>query len=76
MREISTDREAPGLAVLGTGQASFAAIITRDVASNLNLIAAGRNASRSSLLSAPGVMRSFEALTHHGGTELRQILLR
>jgi hypothetical protein len=63
VREISTDREAPGLAALGTGQASFAAIITRDVASNLNLIAAGRNASRGSLLSAPGVMRSFEALT-------------
>jgi succinoglycan biosynthesis transport protein ExoP len=63
VREISTDPEAPGLASLAAGQASFSGIITRDVASNLNLIAAGRNASRGSLLSAPGIMRTFEALT-------------
>jgi succinoglycan biosynthesis transport protein ExoP len=63
VREISTDSEAPGLASLAAGQASFGGIITRDVASNLNLIAAGRNASRGSLLSAPGIMRTFEALT-------------
>src|SRR5262249_61507638 len=64
VREISTDPEAPGLASLAAGQASFGGIITRDVASNLNLIAAGRNASRGSLLSAPGIMGTFEALTH------------
>ena len=62
VREISTDPDAPGLASLAAGQASFGGIITRDVASNLNLIAAGRNASRGSLLSAPGIMRTFEAL--------------
>jgi hypothetical protein len=49
VREISTDSEAPGLASLAAGQASFGGIITRDVASNLNLI--------------PGIMRTFEALT-------------
>jgi succinoglycan biosynthesis transport protein ExoP len=62
VREISTDPGAPGLASLAAGQASFGAIITRDVASNLNLIAAGRNASRGSLLAAPAIMRTFEAL--------------
>jgi polysaccharide biosynthesis transport protein len=62
VRDISTDRGAPGLASLAAGQASFGAIITRDVASNLNLIAAGRNASRGSLLAAPAIMRTFEAL--------------
>jgi uncharacterized protein involved in exopolysaccharide biosynthesis len=63
VRDISTDPDAPGLASLAAGQASFGGIITRDVASSLNLIAAGRNASRGSLLSAPGIMRTFEALT-------------
>ncbi len=63
VRDISTDPNAPGLASLAAGQASFSAIITRDAASNLNLIAAGRNASRGSLLAAPSIMRTFEALT-------------
>jgi hypothetical protein len=63
VREISTDPDAPGLASLAAGQASFSGTITRDIASNLNLIAAGRNASRGSLLAAPGIMRTFEALT-------------
>ena len=63
VNEISAAPDAPGLSSLAAGQASFGAIITRDVASNLNLIAAGRNASRGSLLSAPGIMRTFEALT-------------
>jgi polysaccharide biosynthesis transport protein len=62
VREISTDPDAPGLASLAAGQASFGGIITRDVASNLNLIAAGRNASRGSLLAAPAIIRTFEAL--------------
>ena len=64
VNEISAAPDAPGLSSLAAGQASFGAIITRDVASNLNLIAAGRNASRGSLLSAPGIMGTFEALTH------------
>jgi len=64
IREISTGPDAPGLASLAAGQASFGGIITRDIASNLNLIAAGRNASRGSLLAAPGIMRTFDALAH------------
>jgi polysaccharide biosynthesis transport protein len=64
VNEISAAPDAPGLSSLAAGQASFGAIITRDVASNLNLIAAGRNASRGSLLSTPGIMGTFEALTH------------
>ena len=64
IREISTDPDAPGLASLAAGQASFGAIITRDIASNLNLIAAGRNSSRGSLLAAPGIMGTFDALAH------------
>ena len=64
IREISTDPDAPGLASLSAGQASFGAIITRDIASNLNLIAAGRNSSRGSLLAAPGIMGTFDALAH------------
>jgi len=63
VREISSDPDSPGLASLAAGQASFGAIITRDTGSNLNLIAAGRNASRGSLLAAPGIMRTFDALT-------------
>jgi polysaccharide biosynthesis transport protein len=63
LREISTDPDSPGLASLAAGQASFGAIITRDTGSNLNLIAAGRNASRGSLLAVPGIMRTFDALT-------------
>jgi tyrosine-protein kinase Etk/Wzc len=62
VRDISADPDAPGLASHAAGQASFGAIITRDVASNLNLIAAGRNASRGSLLAAPSIMRTFAAL--------------
>jgi polysaccharide biosynthesis transport protein len=63
VREISSDPDSPGLASLAAGQASFGAIITRDTGSTLNLIAAGRNASRGSLLAAPGIMRTFDALT-------------
>jgi hypothetical protein len=49
---------------LSADLASFADIITRDVASNLNLIAAGHGASRSALLSASGMARHFTALAH------------
>ena len=64
IREISIDRDAPGLGALSADLASFADIITRDVASNLNLIAAGHGASRSALLSASGMARHFTALAH------------
>ena len=64
IKEISSDPGAPGLAELTSGAVSFGDIITRDVASNLNLIAAGRGGSRSALLAAPGLARNFAALAH------------
>jgi succinoglycan biosynthesis transport protein ExoP len=64
IKEISSDPGAPGLAELISGAVSFGDIITRDVASNLNLIAAGRGTSRSALLTAPGLARNFAALAH------------
>jgi polysaccharide biosynthesis transport protein len=64
IKEISSDPGAPGLAELTSGAVSFGDIITRDVASNLNLIASGRGASRSALLAAPGLARNFAALAH------------
>jgi polysaccharide biosynthesis transport protein len=62
IREISSDPGAPGLLDLTSGAASFGDIITRDRASGLNLIAAGRGGSRNVLLTAPGVVRTFAAL--------------
>ena len=47
---------------VGRRPATFGAIITRDLASNLNLIAAGRNASRGSLFARAGDHAHFEAL--------------
>jgi polysaccharide biosynthesis transport protein len=62
IREISSDPGAPGVAELTAGAASFADIITRDTASSLNLIAAGRGARRGTLLAAPDLVRDFSAL--------------
>jgi uncharacterized protein involved in exopolysaccharide biosynthesis len=64
IKEISSDPGAPGLAELMSGAVSFGDIITRDRASNLNLIAAGRGPSRSALLAAPSLARNFAALAH------------
>lgn len=46
------------------GAVSFGDVITRDTASNLNLIAAGRDADRGALLAAPDLVRDFAALAH------------
>jgi polysaccharide biosynthesis transport protein len=62
IREISSDPGAPGVAELTAGAASFGDIITRDTASSLNLIAAGRGARRGALLAAPDIVRNFAAL--------------
>jgi polysaccharide biosynthesis transport protein len=56
VNEISAAPDAPGLSSLAAGQASFGAIITRDVASNLNLIAAGRLPANGGRPCAPGTM--------------------
>ena len=62
IHEISNDPAAPGLAELASGAVSFGDIITRDIASNLNLITSDRGGSRSALLGAPGITRHFSAL--------------
>jgi polysaccharide biosynthesis transport protein len=62
IHEISNDPAAPGLAELASGAVSFADIITRDIASNLNLIASGRGGTRGALLAATGITRHFSAL--------------
>ena len=59
IHEISNDPAAPGLAELASGVVSFGDIITRDIASNLNLITSGRGGSRSALLGAPGHHAAF-----------------
>jgi polysaccharide biosynthesis transport protein len=64
IHEISNDPGAPGLAELASGAVSFGDIITRDSASNLNLIASGRGGTRGALLAAPGITRHFSALAH------------
>ncbi len=64
IKEISSDPAAPGLAELMAGAVSFGDVITRDTASNLNLIAAGRDADRGALLAAPDLVRDFAALAH------------
>jgi len=61
IREVSTDPAAASLSDLAAGSASFGGIITKDDASPLNLIASG-SATRQGLLSAPGMMKNFEAL--------------
>jgi succinoglycan biosynthesis transport protein ExoP len=63
IKEISSDPNAPGLAELAAGTASFGDIITKDRASQLNLIASGdAGAARSALLSAPSMAGNFKAL--------------
>jgi succinoglycan biosynthesis transport protein ExoP len=62
IREISNDPAAPGLAELTSGAVSFGDVITRDIASNLNLISSGRGGTRGALLAAPGIARNFSAL--------------
>jgi succinoglycan biosynthesis transport protein ExoP len=65
IKEISSDPDAPGLAELAAGSASFGDIITKDRASGLNLIVAGRDgAMRSGLMAAPGMSKNFDALAY------------
>jgi uncharacterized protein involved in exopolysaccharide biosynthesis len=64
IREISNDPDAPGLSELTSGAVSFGDVITRDAASNLNLITSGRGGTRGALLAAPGISRNFSALAH------------
>ena len=65
IRDISSDPNAPGLAELAAGSASFGDIITKDRASGLNLIASARDgAMRNGLMSVPGMSKNFDALAY------------
>lgn len=58
----SADTGAPGLAELMMGDASFGQIITRDRASTLHLVSAGRPGSDRALLQSPRLTLAFDAL--------------
>jgi len=62
IKQISSDGDAPGLAELAAGTASFGDIITKDKESSLNLICAGHTVAARDALSAPGMAKNFEAL--------------
>jgi uncharacterized protein involved in exopolysaccharide biosynthesis len=65
IRDISSDPNAPGLAELAAGSASFGDIITKDRASGVNLIASARDgAMRNGLMSVPGMSKNFDALAY------------
>src|SRR5262249_45322200 len=60
---ISSDPQAPGVAEVVRGTASFGEVITRDKLSRLHLVAAGRiGADSAALLAAPRLAMMVEAL--------------
>jgi polysaccharide biosynthesis transport protein len=59
---VSVDPEAPGLAELMQGEASFAQIITKDRLSRVQLIAAGRPGFDRALLRSPRLSLAIDAL--------------
>jgi Mrp family chromosome partitioning ATPase len=59
---VSADAQAPGLAELMQGEASFAQVITRDKLSRLHLVLAGRPGFDRSLLQSPRVSLAIDAL--------------
>jgi polysaccharide biosynthesis transport protein len=59
---ISVDPDAPGLAELMSGEASFGQIITRDRRSTVHLVGAGRPGADRSLLRSPRLGLAIDAL--------------
>jgi succinoglycan biosynthesis transport protein ExoP len=59
---VSADPNAPGLADLMQGDASFAQIITRDTLSGVHLVSAGRPGSDPALLQSPRITLAIDAL--------------
>jgi uncharacterized protein involved in exopolysaccharide biosynthesis/Mrp family chromosome partitioning ATPase len=59
---VSSDPNAPGLAELMQGEASFAQIITRDRLSRVHLVSAGRPGFDRALLQTPRLMLAIDAL--------------
>jgi polysaccharide biosynthesis transport protein len=60
---VSVDPEAPGLAELMLGEASFAQVITKDRRSRVQLIAAGRPGFDRALLQSPRLSLAVDALS-------------
>jgi len=62
---ISTDPNAPGIAELANGTASFGEIITRDQFSPVHLVATGNvGADAAALVSSPVLATAIEAMAH------------
>jgi polysaccharide biosynthesis transport protein len=59
---VSADPNAPGLAELMLGEASFSQIITKDRLSRVHLVNAGRPGSDRALLQSPRLMLAIDAL--------------
>ena len=59
---VSVDPNAPGLAELMQGEASFSQIITRDRLSRVHLVSAGRSGSDRGLLQSPRLALAIDAL--------------
>jgi polysaccharide biosynthesis transport protein len=59
---ISADPNAPGLAELMLGEASFSQIITKDRLSRVHLVNAGRSGSDRALLQSPRLTLAIDAL--------------
>ncbi|MGH6679105.1 MAG: lipopolysaccharide biosynthesis protein, partial [Bradyrhizobium sp.] len=59
---VAVDPTAPGIAELMQGEASFSQVITRDSASRLQLVCAGRPGFDPSLLQSPRLTLAIDAL--------------
>src|SRR5258705_7066303 len=59
---VSVDPNAPGLAELMQGEASFAQVITKDRLSRVHLVCAGRPGFDRALLQSPRLMLAIDAL--------------
>ena len=59
---VSVDSNAPGLAELMLGEASFSQVITKDRLSRVNLVSAGRPGSDRGLLQSPRLGLAIDAL--------------
>ena len=59
---VSADPNAPGLAELMLGEASFSQIITKDRLSRVHLVSAGRPGSDRALLQSPRLTLAIDAL--------------
>ena len=62
LQAVSVDPNAPGLAELMLGEASFSQVITKDRLSRVHLVSAGRPGSDRALLQSPRLSLAIDAL--------------